>query len=71
MKNNPNLYFIVLVASLIALIVEVFIIKLEGAIGLTICILSFYLIVGCIIRLCRLTNLLNENIMEAIDILFF
>lgn len=71
MKRSPIVYLCLLGISLIVFLLEVFIVKFDGVIGLTICIISTYLIVGSIIRLIRLTNIIDENIMEKFDILFF
>lgn len=71
MKNKPKIYFIVLLISVITLILEVFVLKFKGVIGLTLCILSLYFIVASIIRLVRLTRIFNDDFMEKIDILFF
>lgn len=70
MKNNPKFYFILLLISTITFIGEVFILKLSGALGLSICIISLYFLIGSIIRLLRLTGMFNDEIMEKIDILF-
>ncbi len=71
MKRKPSMYIYLLGISLIVFILEVFIIKLSGVLGLTICLISTYLIVGSIIRIIRLADLIDDNIMEKLDILFF
>lgn len=63
-------YLLILLGSMFLLLLE-FIVKLKGAIGLIISLISVYLIVGCIIRLIRNTHLFNDEFMEKIDILFF
>ena len=56
--------------GIIVLIIEL-IFKIKGVIGLILCIASIYFIIALSIRILRLTNLFNEEIMEKIDILFF
>ena len=53
------------------MLLEVFILKISGVIGLTICILSVYFIVGSIIRLVILSGVFSDEVMEWLDILFF
>lgn len=71
MKNNFKLYLITLFVSLILFLLETIIFKFSGALGLSICIISLYLLIGSIIRLFRLSDIVDDKIMERIDILFF
>ena len=70
MNENIKKYGIMLIINVILLIVEL-IFKIKGVFGLVLCILSIYFIIALSIRILRLTNLFNEEIMEKIDILFF
>lgn len=70
MNENVKKYGIMLFISIIVLIIEL-IFKIKGVIGLILCIASIYFIIALSIRILRLTNLFNEEIMEKIDILFF
>lgn len=58
MKNDFKIYLVILAISILLLLLEVFILKISGVIGLTICILSVYFIVGSIIRLVKLSGFL-------------
>lgn len=71
MKNDFKIYLVILAISILLLLLEVFILKISGVIGLTICILSVYFIVGSIIRLVKLSGLFSDEVMERLDILFF
>ena len=71
MKNDFKIYLVILCISMVVLLLEAFIIKLAGVIGLSICIISIYFIVGSIIRLIRLSNIFSDEVMERLDILFF
>ena len=70
MNENVKKYGIMLFISIIVLIIEL-IFKIKGVIGLILCIASIYFIIALSIRILRLTNLFNEEMMEKIDILFF
>lgn len=70
MNEDVKKYGIMLFISIIVLIIEL-IFKIKGVIGLILCIASVYFIIALSIRILRLTNLFNEEIMEKIDILFF
>ncbi len=70
MNEDVKKYCIMLFISIIVLIIEL-IFKIKGVIGLILCIASIYFIIALSIRILRLTNLFNEEIMEKIDILFF
>lgn len=70
MNEDIKKYGIMLIINVILLIMEL-IFKIRGVFGLILCILSIYFIIALSIRILRLTNLFNEEIMEKIDILFF
>lgn len=71
MKNDVKIYSIVLGISVILLLLEVFVLKLLGFVGLGLCIICLYLIIGIIIRLIGLSGLIKSEVLEKIDILFF
>ncbi len=70
MNEDVKKYSIMLLISVFILIIEL-IFKIKGVVGLILCIASIYFIIALLIRILRLTNLFNEEIMEKIDILFF
>ncbi len=63
-------YGIILLISIILLLIEI-IFKIKGFIGLILCIISVYFIIGITLRLIRLTHIFNDDFMEKVDILFF
>ena len=71
MNDYVKKYTIILSISLLGLIIEAFLIRLGGAIGLILCIASIYLIVGCIIKLLKITDIVKGDFLDKIDILFF
>ncbi len=70
MNEDVKKYSVMLLISVFILIIEL-IFKIKGVVGLILCIASIYFIIALSIRILRLTNLFNEEIMEKIDILFF
>ena len=46
MKNDFKIYLVILAISILLLLLEVFILKISGVIGLIICILSVYFIMN-------------------------
>lgn len=70
MKHSSRFYFILLCVSLIILILEV-LFKIKGVFGLILCLLSVYFIVGLVIKLFRIADIINDDVLEKIDILFF
>lgn len=70
MNEDVKKYSVMLLINVFILIIEL-IFKIKGVVGLILCIASIYFIIALLIRILRLTNLFNEEIMEKIDILFF
>lgn len=71
MNEYIKKYTIILSISLLVLIIEAFLIRLGGAIGLILCIASIYLIIGSIIKLLKATDIVKGDFLDKIDILFF
>jgi succinate-acetate transporter protein len=71
MNEYIKKYTIILSISLLVLIIEAFLIRLGGAIGLILCIASIYLIIGSIIKLLKVTDIVKGDFLDKIDILFF
>lgn len=70
MRHNSRFYFIALCISLIVLLIEV-IFKIKGIVGLVLCLCSVYFIAGLIIKLLRISEIIDDDLLEKIDILFF
>lgn len=70
MKYGSKVYFILLAISILLFLLEL-IFKFKGAIGLTLCVLSLYFFVGSIIKIIRFLQIVDDDFMENIDILFF
>lgn len=70
MKYGSKVYFILLAVSVLLFLLEL-IFKIKGVIGLTLCVLSLYFFVGSIIKIIRFLQIVDDDFMENIDILFF
>ena len=70
MRHDSKFYFIALCISLTVLLIEV-IFRIKGVIGLILCVVSVYFIIGLIIKLLRIADVIDDNFLEKIDILFF
>ena len=66
-KNKFILYIILLGIGLLIFISEIFIFqKPDGVLGFIICIFSIYLILGSIIKLCKLSKKFSNKLSKAI-----
>ena len=74
MKRNNKiiLYGFLLVLGLLVFVSEVFIFqKPDGIAGLIICIISIYLILGSIVKLCKLSEKFANALPHFLDLLFW
>ena len=74
MKRNNKilLYSLLLLLGLAVFILEIFIFqKPDGVAGLFLCLASIYLIVGSIIKLCKLSERFAEWLPNVLDLLFW
>lgn len=71
-KNKIILYIASLILGLVTFVSMVFIFqKPDGIAGLMICIISVYLILGSIIKLCRLSEKFTNTLIGFVDLLFW
>lgn len=74
MSRNKKLilYGVILLVSLIVFILLIFVFqKPDGILGLIICIASIFMILGSIVKLCRLSPKFEDSFIKALDILFW
>ena len=72
MKKKTILYTILLTLGLLIFISEIFIFKKpDGILGLCICVISIYLILGSLIKLCKLSKKFSNTLLATLDILFW
>lgn len=66
------LYTAMLLVGLAAFVLEIFVFqKPDGVLGLIICITSIFMILGSIVKLCRLSSKFEDSFIKALDILFW
>jgi len=71
-RGKTFLYSALLILGLSTFILELFVFqKPDGVLGLVICILSMYLSVGSIVKLCRLNEVFKNSFFDLIDLLFW
>lgn len=70
-KNSIILYSLLLFLGLVVFISEIFLFqKPDGILGLIICIISVYLILGSIIKLCRLSERFTHTLLDPESVKF-
>ena len=66
------LYTAMLLVGLAAFVLEIFVFqKPDGVLGLIICITSIFMILGSIVKLCRLSPKFENGFLKALDIFFW
>lgn len=67
-----NLCIILLILGLLSFILQIFVFEApDGIMGFLLCLVSIYLILGSIIKLCQLSTKIKNSIFEVLDLLFF
>ena len=59
------------IGMLILVIIGGVLFKIKGVFGLILCLASVYFVIGLIIKLLRVAEIIDDNLLEKIDILFF
>ena len=66
------LYTVILLVGLAVFVLEIFVFqKPDGILGLIICITSILMILGSIVKLCRLSPKFEDSFIKALDVLFW
>lgn len=66
------LYTVMLLIGLAAFVLEIFVFqKPDGILGLIICITSILMIIGSIVKLCRLSPKFEDGFIKVLDIFFW
>lgn len=69
--KNKMLYYILIMFSIILFLVSIFLLDNTKIIAPVIIVISIYLFVGAIIKLCKTNNKLKNTILCALDLLFW
>lgn len=71
-QTKINLCIILLVIGLVSFTLQLFVFEApDGTIGFLLCLISIYLIIGSIIKLCQLSTKIKNSIFDILDLLFF
>ena len=71
-QTKINLCIILLIVGLLTFILQVFVFESpDGIMGFLLCLISIYLIIGSIIKLCQLSQKIKSSIFDILDLLFF
>ena len=71
-KGKVLLYGLLLLIGLATFVLEIFVFqKPDGILGLIICIVSILLILGSLVKLCRLSPKFEDGFLKFLDILFW
>lgn len=71
-QTKINLCILLLIIGLLSFTLQVFVFEApDGTIGFLLCLVSIYLIIGSIIKLCQLSTKIKNSIFNIFDLLFF
>jgi len=71
-KTKIYLCLILLVAGITLFILQLFVFEApDGVIGFLLCLVSIYLIMGSIYKLCKLSSNIKKFLLDILDLLFF
>lgn len=71
-ENQIILCIIFFIIGLLGFILQLFILESpDGILGFIMCLFNIYLMIGSIIRLCKLSKKIKNFLLELIDLLFF
>lgn len=71
-KTKIYLCLILLVAGITLFILQLFVFEApDGVIGFLLCLVSIYLIMGSIYKLCKLSSNIKKFLLDILDSLFF
>lgn len=63
---------ILLIIGLLGFILQIFVFEApDGFLGFILCLFSIYLIIGSIIKLCKLSKKFKNTLLDVLDLLFF
>lgn len=71
-QAKMSLCIILLILGLVSFTLQVFVFGApDGIMGFLLCLISIYLILGSIIKLCQLSAKFKNSILDILDLLFF
>lgn len=71
-QAKMSLCIILLILGLVSFTLQVYVFGApDGIMGFLLCLISIYLILGSIIKLCQLSTKFKNSILDILDLLFF
>lgn len=71
-ENQIILCMILLIMGLLGFILQIFVFETpDGVYGFLLCLLNIYLIIGSIMKLCKLSKKFKNTLLDVLDLLFF
>jgi len=71
-QTKINLCIVLLIIGLLSFVLQIFVFEApDGIIGFLLCLVSVYLIIGSIIKLCQLSTKVKNSLFDILDLLFF
>lgn len=71
-QTKINLCIILLILGLTSFILQLFVFEApDGFIGFLLCLISIYLIMGSVYKLCKLSKKFKDFLLNILDLLFF
>lgn len=69
--KNKKLYYIVMIVSIILFVISISVFSNTTILGPIMIVISIYLFIGAIIKLCKQNEKLKNTILCALDLLFW
>jgi len=71
-STKMNLCIILFLVGLTSFILQLFVFEApNGILGFLLCLISIYLMMGSIIKLCQLSKVFKSSLFDILDLLFF
>jgi len=71
-KSKKILYSALLIMSLLTFVLQIFIFEApDGILGFMICLICIYLMVGSLVKLCKLSKVFKDYFIGVLDLLFW
>ncbi len=71
-QNQKVLCGVLFLIGLLSFILQLFILESpNGILGLLLCLFSIYLMVGSMVKLCKLSEKFKNKLLDILDLLFF
>ena len=71
-RNQIILCILLLIIGILIFTLQLFVFEApDGVLGFILCLFSIYLIIGSVIKLCKLSEKFKNTLLDILDLLFF